>query len=54
MKRVMSITAKDSEGKVLVSYAPNFIGHTVAELTAKAEAIAKAHNGTVKITYWKK
>lgn len=54
MKRVKLITVKDAEGNYLCYYAPNFIGATRFELLAKAEAIAKANNTTVKITYWEK
>jgi hypothetical protein len=54
MKRVKLISVKDAEGNYLCQYAPNFIGATRMELLAKAEAIAKANNTTVKVTYWEK
>jgi hypothetical protein len=54
MKRVKLITVKNAEGEYLCCYAPNFIGPTRMELLAKAEAIAKANNSKVRITYWEK
>lgn len=54
MKRIKLITVKNAENQYLCCYAPNFIGPTNAELIAKAEAIAKANNSKVRITYWEK
>jgi hypothetical protein len=54
MKRIKLITVKDQAGKYLCVYAPNNIGSTQTELVAKAEAIAKANNSQVRITYWEK
>jgi len=46
------ILVKDSTGKMIRSFAPNFIGSTSEELMSKANEIARIHNGTISVSFW--
>ena len=51
-KKVKLISVVNGDGEYIKSFAPNYIGSTVQELIYKAEAIAKACNGQVRVCYW--